>query len=228
MRTYKIIAHRGASAYEPENTIRAIKRAIELGADMVEVDAHSTSDAHLVVIHDPTVDRTTNGKGAVREKTLKEIKMLDAGKHEKIPTLQEVLIVSKNKIGVMIEVKGIGIEKMLVELLQTEDAIERVIITSFMTDAIKKVKELDSRIQVGQIFSWKILNIARKALELRVSCMVPEYELVTEEMIRDLREQRISLFPWTVNARRAAERLIKLGVDGIVTNKPDLVAKKGK
>jgi glycerophosphoryl diester phosphodiesterase len=228
MRTYKIIAHRGASAYEPENTIRAIKRAIELGADMVEVDAHSTSDAYLVVIHDPTVDRTTNGKGAVKEKTLNEIKKLDAGKHEEIPTLQEVLRVSKNKIGVMIEVKGISIERMLVELLQTEDAIERVIVTSFMTDAIKKVKELDSKIQVGQIFSWKILNIARKALELRVSCMVPEYELVTDEMIRDLHEQRISLFPWTVNARRAAERLIKLGVDGIVTNKPDLVAKKGK
>jgi glycerophosphoryl diester phosphodiesterase len=224
MRTYKIVAHRGASAYEPENTIRAIKRAIELGADMVEVDAHSTSDSELVVIHDPTVDRTTNGKGVVKQMTLQEIRRLDAGKDERIPTLREVLELSRNKIEVMIEAKGIGIEKLLVELLEAEDLLHHIVVTSFMTDAIRKTKELNSKISIGQIFSWKIPNMAQKALELRVSCMVPQYELVTKEMVKELHERRIALFAWTVNNRRVSERLIELGVDGIVTNKPDLMS----
>lgn len=224
MRTYKIVAHRGASAYEPENTIRAIKRAIELGADMVEVDTHSTSDSQLVVIHDPTVDRTTNGKGTVKQMTLQEIRRLDAGKDERIPTLREVLGLSRDKIEVMIEAKGIGIERLLVELLEAEDVLHRIVVTSFMTDAIGKIKELNPKISIGQIFSWKIPNIVQKALELRVSCMAPQYGLVTKEMVKDLHERRIALFAWTVNNRRVAERLIELGVDGIVTNRPDLMS----
>lgn len=85
-----VIAHRGASAYEPENTLRSVEKALELGADMVEVDVRASRDRHIVVMHDPVVDRTTNGKGYVKDMTLKELKKLDAGLGEKIPTLHEV------------------------------------------------------------------------------------------------------------------------------------------
>jgi glycerophosphoryl diester phosphodiesterase len=220
---WKVIAHRGASAYEPENTIRAIARAISLGADMVEVDVHLTKDGQLVVIHDAEVDRTTNGKGAVRETLFEVIRKLDAGMGEKVPTLREVLELSRDRIDVMIEVKGVGIEGMLVELLQAESAVRQVIVTSFMTDAINKVKELDSRIQTGLIFSWKIRNVVKRAIDLKASCMVPQYELVTPEIVDELHTHKVSVFPWTVDSRSEAEKLAKIGVDGIITDKPDLM-----
>lgn len=138
---------------KPIKLLKVLETAIELGADMVEVDVHSTRDAQLVVIHDDTVNRTTNGEGAVREMTLEEIRRLDAGKGEKIPTLQEALKLSENKVGVVIGVKGVGTEKLLVDLLESEDAVKNVVVTSFMADAIRKVKELNQQIPTGQIFS---------------------------------------------------------------------------
>jgi glycerophosphoryl diester phosphodiesterase len=228
MKTYRIVAHRGASAYEPENTIRAIRRAIELKADMSEVDVHSTRDGHLVVIHDAEVDRATNGKGIVKEMSLQEIRKLDAGKGEKVPTLQEVLRVAKNIMGVMIEVKAIGIEKALLELVRSEGMSNQVIITSFMSDVVKKIRELESKMSTGQIFSWKIPNIAKKAMELKTSIMVPAFELVTREMVRELHEISVPVYAWTVDDRRVAKSLVEIGVDGIITNKPDLMSKENK
>jgi glycerophosphoryl diester phosphodiesterase len=202
--------------------------AISLGADMVEVDTHSTKDGKLVVIHDADVDRTTNGRGAIKEMSLLQISKLDAGKGEKVPTLQEVLRLSRNKIGLMIEIKGLGIERSLVELLQAENATEQVIVTSFMSDAIRKVKKMNDLIQTGQIFSWKIPDVAQKALELKTSCMVPQYALVTNEIVKELHAHHLSIFTWTVNSPSAAKRLLTIGVDGIITNRPDLLTKKKK
>ncbi|WXG46221.1 MAG: glycerophosphodiester phosphodiesterase family protein [Candidatus Atabeyarchaeum deiterrae] len=224
MKTYKIVAHRGASAYEPENTIIAIRRAIDMHADMVEIDVHTTKDKQLVVIHDAEVDRTTKGKGSIKDMSLKEIRRLDAGKGEKIPTLQEVLELSRDAIGVMIEVKGIGIEKLLVDLLQKEKMLDKVVATSFMTDIIKKVKELEPKIPTGQIFSWRIPHVTSKVVELKADYVLPAYELLTKEMIEESHRRSILVFTWTVDDRHLAERLVEMGVDGIVTNKPDLMS----
>jgi glycerophosphoryl diester phosphodiesterase len=221
---YRLVAHRGASAYEPENTIRAIRRAIEFDADMVEVDVQSTRDGHLVIIHDADVERTTNGKGNVKDLTLIEIKKLDAGKGENIPTLQEVLEVARNRIGVMIEVKSVGIEKPLLELIRSEEMSEQVIITSFMTDVVRNIRKLDSKVSTGQIFSRKIPNTAKEALELKATVMVPAFKLVNRKMVQELHGVSIPLYAWTIDDRHVAEKLIKLGVDGIVTNKPDLMS----
>jgi len=226
MKTFKIVGHAGGAAYEPENTIRAIRNAIRMKVDMVEVDVHATKDGHLVVIHDNDVDRTTNGKGIVKEMSLQEIRKLDAGKGEKIPTLQEVLDTTRNVIGAMIEVKAINIEKLLVDLIRRERMLDQVVVTSFMSDVLKKVKELEPKIPTGQIFAWKILNVAKKALELRVEMMVPAYELVTREMIDQLHKSSILVYPWTVDDRSAAEKLVEFGVDGIITNKPDLMSRR--
>jgi glycerophosphoryl diester phosphodiesterase len=226
MGVYKIVAHRGASAYEPENTIRAIRRAIEFGADMVEVDAHSTRDGHLVVIHDAEVDHTTNGKGKVRDSSLQAIRKLNAGKGEKVPTLHEVLRVAKDEIGVMIEVKAIGIEKPILELIRNEEMLEQVIITSFMSDVVGNIKKLEPRIRTGQIFSWKIPNIVKKAIELKATIMVPAFELVNREMVQELHGISIPIYAWTVDDPYVAKRLIEIGVDGIITNKPDLMSEK--
>ena len=106
---YKI-AHRGASAYEPENTLRSFRRALDMGADLIEFDIRMSSDGHLIVIHDKKVDRTTDGTGLVREMTLGQLKKLDAGKGEKIPTLEEVIDFGKGKTRFVIELKEGGVE----------------------------------------------------------------------------------------------------------------------
>src|SRR5512147_525299 len=106
MQPYRIIAHRGASAYEPENTLRAFRRAIELGADMSELDVHLSRDGELVVIHNASVDQTTNGHGAIQDLTLAQIKQLDAGKGERVPILQEVIDLVRGRNGLYIELKA--------------------------------------------------------------------------------------------------------------------------
>jgi glycerophosphoryl diester phosphodiesterase len=224
MKSFEIVGHRGASAYEPENTIRAIRKAIELKADMIEVDVQATKDGQLVVIHDSAVDRTTNGKGTVKEMTFQEVRKLDAGKGEKVPTLQEVLAATRNVIGAIVEVKAVNIEKPLAELIRREQMIDQVVVTSFMPNIVKKVKELEPKISTGQIFSQRIPNVGKSALELGVKMMLPKYTLVSRGMVDELHDGSILVFTWTVDDRRIAEKLIEFGVDGIVTNKPDLMS----
>ncbi|MGH7791719.1 MAG: glycerophosphodiester phosphodiesterase, partial [Thermodesulfobacteriota bacterium] len=134
------IAHRGASAYEPENTLRSFKRAMEMGAEMMELDVRFSRDGHLVIIHDKKVDRTTNGRGLVREMTLRELKNLDAGKGEKIPTLEEVFDLGKGTIRYVLELKDRGVEEEVINLVRDKGLIEDVFIASFHGDLIKRAK----------------------------------------------------------------------------------------
>jgi glycerophosphoryl diester phosphodiesterase len=180
----------------------------------------------MVVIHDAEVDRTTNGKGKVRDLPLQAIRKLDAGKGGKIPTLQEILEIAKGRIGVMIGVKAIGIEKPLLELIDSEEISEQVILTSFKTGVVMNIRKLDSKIPTGLILSRKIPNMAKKAMELEANVMVPAFELVNRDMIQELHRVSIPLYAWTVDDQRVAERLIEIGVDGIITDKPDLMLKK--
>src|SRR4051794_23137839 len=115
-RHYLNVAHRGASAYEPENTLRAFEKAIELGADMSEIDLHLSKDGELIVMHDYSVDQTTNGHGAIKEMTLEEIKRLDAGQGEQVPTLQEVIDLVRGRNGLYIELKAEGTPRATVDL----------------------------------------------------------------------------------------------------------------
>ena len=124
------IAHRGASGYEPENTLRSFRKAIELNSDAIELDVQLTKDHKLVVIHDETVNRTTNGKWKVSELTLKELKKLDAGKGEKIPTLEEVIKVCRNKCKLNIEIKELNSVKKVIEIVVKERFVKQTIISS--------------------------------------------------------------------------------------------------
>ncbi len=151
------IAHRGASAYEPENTLRAFKRAIELNADMVEVDVRLSKDGYLMVIHDETVDRTTNGSGYVNMMTLKELKSLDAGNGEKIPTLEEVIDLVKGRCQLLIDVKDPPpIEKKIVNLIEcTGMESDTVIIAYSYPDSLeeKRIKEINPKIRTAALFN---------------------------------------------------------------------------
>ncbi|MEM2958901.1 MAG: glycerophosphodiester phosphodiesterase family protein [Candidatus Jordarchaeaceae archaeon] len=220
-----IIAHRGASFYEPENTLRAVRRALEFGVDGVEVDVRSTIEGNIVVIHDETVDRTTNGSGRVRDMSLVELRSLDAGKGEKIPILEEVLELVGNKAMLIIELKTGGIEERVLSIVEKYDALNRVMFSSFIHGSVKRVKELNSEAKTGVIIRSSPVNPSMLALDARAENICAYYKYVSWEMVQNVHSHGLNIFAWTVDDANTAENLIMLGVDGIVTNKPDIITR---
>jgi glycerophosphoryl diester phosphodiesterase len=142
-----LMGHRGAAALAPENTLLSIATAMEIGVNAVEIDVHLSKDKEIVVIHDATVDRTTNGTGAVSRYALNELKKLDAGKGETIPTLQEVIDFIHGKVRLVIELKEAGTEEPVVQLIKRNGLWENVYVISFWHRLVKTVKEIEGRIK---------------------------------------------------------------------------------
>jgi glycerophosphoryl diester phosphodiesterase len=216
------IAHRGASAYEPENTLRSFKRAIEMKADMIELDVRLSYDRHLVIMHDENVDRTTNGHGLVREKTLSELKKLDAGKGERIPTFEEVIDLAKGKAGFVIELKEPGTEKGVISLVKENNLIEDAFIVSFNQDTLRNARKLEPTIRTGLIL-FSSPDPVKLAKECLADAVAPFHDFVAKDLIEKAHSNNLILITWTVDNRKRAEELGEIGVDGIVTNKPDLI-----
>lgn len=214
----RIIAHRGASFFEPENTLRSIKRAMDMGADMVEVDVRLSKDGKLVVIHDATVDRTTNGSGHIKDMSLFELKKLDAGLVEQIPTLEEVIELVKDKISLVVEIKIPAIEDRVVETIQ-EKGLKDVLVTSFYHRVVKNVGNIDPSIETGIIFACQPLRAWKMALDAGSEVIFPRHEFVDANMVENAHKHGIFVYPWTIDDPGKTKDLIKLGVDGIVTNK---------
>jgi len=221
------IAHRGASALEPENTLKAFKKALELNADMVEIDVRLSKNGHVVVIHDPTVNRTTNGEGYVKEMTLEELKRLDAGKGERIPTLQEVIEMIKGKIKLLIDVKDPPpIEKKIVRIIEDNDMAEDTIIIAYSFPnhtEVKKVKELNPKIKTAALFNTLPINL-QLALNLHADILhIGNYRYATRELIEEAHKRGLSVIVGTTDDPEELRKLIKMGVDGITTNNPAIL-----
>lgn len=217
-----MIAHRGASAVEPENTLRSIRRAIEFGADFVEVDVRASADGYLVLMHDLTVDRTTNGTGFLSSLTFDELRRLDAGFGERIPTLDETVQLVRGKARLVIEIKPEGIEEKVVQLLKENHFENEVIITSFIHPVLKHVKELCPNIKTGVIFSSRPVKPVNIALDAQSDSLFPKFSYINKELVEQCHENVLGVFPWTVDTVEDIKCMVGLGVDGIVTNKPDL------
>ena len=232
-RPYRIVAHRGASAYEPENTLRAFERAIELGADMCELDLHVSKDGALVVIHDSSVDETTNGHGLVHDLELAELKQLDAGKGERIPTLQEVIDLVRGRNGLYIELKAPETPRPTVTLLRTNQftSPDQVIVGSFQADLVRETKqlapELSVALLVGPVYpADELIAMARAAhadyIHLCWESRVPQpHELLTPDLLRALRNARLGIVLWHEERDEELAILRTLDVDAICTNTPD-------
>lgn len=214
----RVIAHRGASAYAPENTLKAIRLALEMGVDAVEVDVRLSKDGYLVVIHDDTLDRTTDGSGPVAEFTLAELKMLNAGLGERIPTLQEVL--EEVKACLIIEVKVEGVERKVVDALREADRLDYVMVTSFIHPLIKKVKELEPSVKTGVIVSGLPVKPVELALHAKAEAIFPNHKYLSREAVEEARRGGLQVYPWVVDRLDEAKRLMDLGVNGLVTNRP--------
>jgi len=234
LRTPLIVAHRGASSYAPEHTIAAYELALAQGADLIEVDIHLSADDQPVAIHDLTLDRTTDGTGPVRERTVRELKRLDAGgwfgpefRGQRIQTLQEILERFRGRIGFAVELKGEsdvypGIEERVVSLLQIYEAVERSLLLSFDPRALAKAREMEPGIRLGALQRHGPLDPQAFAPGV-ATALCPEVHLLTEDGARRIRAAGLDLYVWVLNDVPAFDRLVAWGITGVITDRPDLL-----
>jgi glycerophosphoryl diester phosphodiesterase len=234
------MAHRGASAEAPENTLAAFSKALAYRAAWVELDVQLSRDGVPVVIHDAKVDRTTNGQGRVKELTLKELKRLDAGSWfsgaysgEPIPTLEEVLQLVKGKAKVNIELKQAanyypGLEERAIRLIDEQGMVDDVVITSFDQFSVQKVKRIYKTIKTGIIVSGGVVDLVPHALYLGVDCLSMAYPFITAQLYREARQFGLKMIAWTVDDMDEMARLKRIGKIMICTNNPQAYARYKK
>ncbi len=213
-----IIGHRGARATRPENTIAALREGSRW-ADYVEVDVRISRDRVPVIIHDPTLDRTTNGTGFVREYTLAELKRLDAGEGEPIPTLAEVLALDIGECGFVIELKEGGYEDLVAALVK-EAGRSKVLVVSFDADCLRRIAPLLPDAGIGYIFRSPGADPVRVAASIPASYILLRFIDTTQELIDTSRRAGLKMFVWTLNSEEEFEEASTIGVRGIVTDDP--------
>ena len=231
-----VTAHRGFSGENPENTLASFRAAIAAGADMVELDVHLTRDNELVVIHDDTLERTTEGKGTVADKTLAELKALDAGVRfnprfagERIPTLTEVLDVARGRILVNIELKkGKNFPYTMEELADRTLAVvekawmtEQVLFSSFDPAAVDRIRVRNLRLPIAVITQKPWATPEEAGGGKRYPAINSSFKNLNEKNVRLARAAGLQVHAWTVNTPADMEKVISLGVNGIITNHPD-------
>ena len=222
------IGHRGEKGYEPENTLISFEKAIEMGADGIELDVHLSLDGHLIVIHDETIDRTTNGKGAVNQLSLQELKAFRINETLEIPTLQEVLDLVNKRCFVNIELKNQDTAEKVVELIayyiiEKKWSYDGFLVSSFDWHALQQVRFLDSKIPIG-VLTETDLNLAISfARFMEAEALHPDFQLLTPEHISKIQEKDIKIYPWTVNNLEDIQKIKSLRVDGIITDFIDRV-----
>lgn len=222
------IGHRGAAGYEPENTLLSFQKAIDLGVDIIELDVYVCKTGELVVIHDDRLERTTNGQGYILEKTLEELKLLDAGKGQKIPTLAEVLNLIDKKVQINIELKGKGTAEPVAELvknfiLSNNWQEETFLVSSFDHHELRKFKKILPNIKIGALITGIPLDYAKFGQELNAWSVNLCAEFVNKEFVDDAHKRGLKVYVWTVNNLEDIERMKFLNVDGIYSNFPDRI-----
>ena len=238
------IAHRGASTAAPPNTLAAFEKAIELGADGIEFDVHLSADGVPMVIHDFTMDATTDGSGRVADMTLAQLKQLDAGSYfapafagERIPTLEEVLEAAGSQLFLNIELKTTnlrddGLEQAVIAQVERHRAGceqrlgNNVVISSFNPFSLRRVKKIAPHIPVGLLYAPGLpLPLGRAWLAFLVphEARHPEHSMVDARYMAWARQRGYRVNTWTVDDPDEMRRLIGLGVDGIITNVPDVL-----
>ena len=228
-----VIGHRGAAGLAPENTLAAFQKAVDLGIDGVEFDIQRTTDGELVVFHDETVDRTTDGKGETGKFSLPELKALDTGKWflpdfagEKIATFAEVLDLLKNaNIILHVELKDPwlypNMEQEVVDMLRKYDYVERCQIRSFYHPVLFAVHEIAPEFSISELW-WQVLPTAE---ETNFKTINGQGDLYTAEYLAEVHARGQKATAWTVNDMELARNLIAMGIDGITTDYPDKVLK---
>lgn len=222
------IGHRGVSGYAIENTLQSFKKALEFDLDMVEFDVLICKTGEVVVIHDYRIDRTTNGKGYVRDKTFQELRSFELGDGQKIPTLQEVLDVIDKKVKVNIEIKGEGAARPVHNVIETykrENGWEDsdFLISSFNHYELQEFSKYNPDIKIGAVIAGIPIGYAQCAQKINPYSLHPSKEFINRELVDSAHKLGMKVFVYTVNEPEDIDRVKALGVDGIFSNFPDRI-----
>src|SRR5882757_1508550 len=230
-----VIAHRGASGNAPENTLAAFRKAIALGAAFVETDLQLSRDARLVAIHDDTVNRTTNGQGAVHDMTLAELRRLDAGSWfgsefsgERIPTIEEILqFAKKHDVVFYLEMKPSGSwggEHALISTLRDSGQIARTVVISFDANILAAVRKIEPTVMTALLYDGQIEKPLDRAMEIGARQLAVRGDFVSPWLLTAARKKDLQVVCWTVNHSAHMRLLMAAGVDGIMSDYPDRLA----
>ncbi len=222
-----VISHAACKGYAPENTLLGVRQAIELGADGIEIDVHASRDGVPVLIHDDTVDRTTDGSGAVSQMALTQLRKLDAGNGERIPTLAEALDLTRGRVLLVIEVKQAGIEEQVLRVVRDQQAVSDCVVHSFNPQIVSRFRALEPTLPAALLTpgldaaDWDPLFAL--ALSLNAQGISVFFQKVNADLVRRAHLRKLSFYAWTVNEPDDMRRLRDCGVDAITTDYPDLL-----
>ncbi len=232
MRRPWIVAHRGASAYAPENTLAAFRRAVELGAKFIETDLHFTRDLRFAAIHDSTLERTTNGRGLVHDFSQLELREFDAGSWfgpqfagERLPTLDEILAFGREfDVTFYLEIKAAqtwGLHDALVGALRAAQATDRVIVISFGAADLERIHHLDDQVMTGFLIDEPRSDAVEMALRMGARQIAPHGGLITAALVEQAHRADLRVVTWTLNEPEQMRAALAAGVDGVMTDYPD-------
>jgi glycerophosphoryl diester phosphodiesterase len=218
-----IMGHRGAPVDEPENTLPSIARALDIGVAAVEIDVQLTRDGVLAVIHDETVDRTTNGHGWVRDFTFAELRRLDAGRGERIPSLEEVADLVRGRAHLVVELKQADAAVPLLAFIKERQAFAEAHVISFWHPLLKSLREQDPRLHTGILMVGcpaDPVGLARAAL---AEALILHYAYVTPELVATAHRDGLLVYVWNIDNLHTLKPYLTMDLDGIGSNRPDLL-----
>ncbi|MFH1054166.1 MAG: glycerophosphodiester phosphodiesterase family protein [Candidatus Woesearchaeota archaeon] len=217
-----VIAHRGASAYHTENTISALKEAVYQKADKIEVDVRLTKDKVPILFHDASLLRLANRKTRLSKTSYSHLKSIKIRNNERITSLEEFLGFAKNKILVVLDLKELGGELKIINLINKQRMEKDVIISSRNIHVLKKIKKVNPNIKVALIFRFRRKAVLA-AKKIGAYSVHPHHLSVTRWLVRLAHENNLKIFPFTVNRSKRMKQLLHIGVDGLITDKPVLL-----
>jgi glycerophosphoryl diester phosphodiesterase len=218
----RIIGHRGAAGYAPENTLLSFQTAIEIGCDATEMDVRLSKDGRVVVIHDEEVSRVTDGEGFVCEMTLAKLKKLNCPEKQKIPTLQEVIDLCKGKIDLLIELKARGTPAKVNRIIVKNKITENVAVISFNYELLREIKKFNPKLKAGLLFEECTEEIWKLVEEIPLDFIGPRGDIVNKGIVDRAHKMGKIVHAYHVNNKNAGNELLTLGVDEIGTNFPKL------
>lgn len=218
-----VIAHRGASGYYPENTLKSIEYAVEMDSDIIEIDLKMTKDQQIVLMHDDAVERTTNGKGFVKDLTVQQLKALDAGGGERVPLLTEVMeLYEKSDVKFMFDVSSPGYEEQIVELIHKHNYDTRSIVSGAY-GPLRFIKLLDPRLKIAPSYDRASDHSIMETASMGAVIFNCHHASISREAVDIAHVYGLQVIAWGVNEIENVHRMIEVGTDGITSDYPDVV-----
>ena len=222
------IGHRGAKGYEPENTLISFQKALDMQVDGIELDVHLSADGEVIVIHDETINRTTNGNGLINTLSSRELKQFRINEHHEIPLLSEVFDLVDKNCFINIELKSYETADKVVELIEKyvsekDWSYSHFLVSSFDWNALQQVRFLNDEIQIGVLTETDLDLALAFAKFIQAKSIHPYFHMLTEENVSRIPSKGLQVFAWTVNEREDIEKIINCKVNGIITDFPNRI-----